>query len=132
MKRNQIEVFYDGDCPICRWEVRIYRRLDKAQNITWTDIETLEVAGLPIGKTRTDLLGKFHVREIGIGKEALQNWHIGVDAFARIWRALPGFRHFAFLFSVPVIRQVSMVAYKLFLKWQSWDRRRRSGNNAGN
>ena len=127
MKPNQIEVFYDGDCPICRWEVRLYRSVDSAKNITWTDIEILEDADLPIGKTRMDLLGKFHVREIGIGEAALQNWHIGVDAFACIWRALPGFRHFAFLFSVPVIRQITMFAYRLFLKWQSWDRKRRKG-----
>ena len=49
----------------------------------------------------------------------------GVDAFARIWRALPGFRHGAFLFRVPVIRQLTMLAYKLFLKWQSWHRKHR-------
>lgn len=126
MNPNKIEVFYDGDCPVCRWEIRLYDRFDKAGNIIWTDIETLEDEALPIGKTRADLLGKFHVKAV----ENLQPdiWYIGVDAFARIWRALPGFRHFAFLFSLPVIRQVTQVSYRFFLKWQSWDRRRRQAH----
>ena len=128
MKSKKIEVFYDGDCPVCRWEIRLYDRFDKSANIVWTDIETLPDDALPTGKTRTDLLGKFHVRELE--SEPSQIWHIGVDAFARIWRALPGFRHFAFLFSLPIIRQLTMVAYRLFLKWQSWDRRRRNERKA--
>lgn len=129
MTPNKIEVFYDGDCPVCRWEIRLYNRIDTAQNIVWTDIETLDNEALPEGKTRSDLLGKFHVRDLNVqGPKTTQaqTWHIGVDAFARIWRALPGLRRFAFLFSLPVIRQITMVAYRVFLKWQGWDRARRS------
>lgn len=134
MKSNKIEVFYDGDCPVCLWEIRLYNRFDKAANIIWTDIETLEDAALPNNKTRTDLLGKFHVREFAV--KELENkqpeiWYIGVDAFARIWRALPGFRYFAFLFSLPVIRQVTKLAYRAFLKWQRWHRYRRQARMSG-
>jgi len=120
-KSAQIDVFYDGGCPICRWEVDLYSRMDRAGQILWTDIEALSDDALPRGKTREDLLGKFHVRETQIQDV----WHIGVDAFARIWQALPGLRHIAFLFRLPVIRQAAMISYRLFLKWQSWHRRRR-------
>lgn len=116
----QIEVFYDGECPICAWEVDLYGRMDKSAKIEWTAIEGLSDAALPSGKTRDELLGKFHVREAGAAQ-----WHIGVDAFARIWRALPGLRHVAFLFSVPGIRQLTKGGYVMFLRWQSWHRKRR-------
>lgn len=115
-----IDVYYDGGCPICRWEVELYGKMDRAGQIRWTDIEALSDEALPTGKTREDLLGRFHVRDI-----AETEWHIGVDAFARIWRALPGLRHAAWLFSVPGLRQITQLAYRLFLRWQSWHRRSR-------
>lgn len=118
-----LDVFYDGDCPICQWEVRYYERLDKAQKIRWIDIESLAPDQLPSGKTRDALLGKFHVRDREDKSDTnVDHWHIGVDAFARIWKFLPGFRHFAFIFRTPVLRQVLIVSYRLFLKWQSWHR----------
>ncbi|WP_371397054.1 thiol-disulfide oxidoreductase DCC family protein [Fretibacter rubidus] len=112
-------VYYDGDCPICRIEVRFYERIDKADVISWINITPLSDSALPDGKTREELLGKFHVRDD-------ENWHIGVDAFARIWRALPGFRHFAFLFRVPILRQMAMGLYLVFLRWQRWHRKHRA------
>ena len=123
-----IEVFYDGQCPICRWEVRLYSRMDKNARVCWTDIEKLLPEDLPRGKTRGDLLGKFHVRDLNgatAGENASQDWFVGVDAFARIWKVLPALRYFAGLFSVPGIRQLTMLAYRIFLKWQSWHRKRR-------
>ena len=78
-----IDVFYDGGCPVCRIEVGYYRRIDRAGAVHWIDIESLTDAELPAGKTRDALLGRFHVRDQADG-----GWHVGVDAFARIWRTL--------------------------------------------
>ncbi len=121
----EIEVFYDGGCPVCRWELNLYDRMDKNQRIRWTPIESLTPSELPLGKTYDDLLGRFHVRDLKKSEGAQEPWYIGVDAFARIWRALPGLRHLAGLFSIPGIRQLTMFAYRIFLRWQSWHRRRR-------
>lgn len=121
----RIEVFYDGGCPICVWEVKLYRHMDKAALIRWTAIETLLPSDLPTGKTQDELLGRFHVRDLTLDMSGSETWYIGVDAFARIWRVLPGLKYFAGLFSLPGIRQLTMLAYKGFLKWQSWHRKRR-------
>lgn len=123
----EIEVFYDGDCPVCRWEVRLYDRMDQRGAVLWTDIGALAPDDLPPGKTQADLLGRFHVRDVATQDHGgpQEPWFIGVDAFARIWRVLPGLRYIAGLFRVPGIRQLTMVAYRLFLKWQGWHRRRR-------
>lgn len=116
---QNIEVFYDGDCPICRMEVNWYERMDKRDSISWLDITKFADRELPNDKSREELLGKFHVRD------ADGNWFIGVDAFARIWRNLPYLNRGALLFSVPGIRGLTEVAYRGFLKWQRWHRRRR-------
>ncbi|WP_306025358.1 thiol-disulfide oxidoreductase DCC family protein [Oceaniradius stylonematis] len=117
-----IDVFYDGGCPVCRIEVGYYRRIDRAGAVRWIDIESLTDAELPAGKTRDALLGRFHVRDQADG-----GWHVGVDAFARIWRVLPVWRRFAFVFSVPGLRQLAEIGYRGFLRWQRWHRARRAG-----
>lgn len=111
-----IQVFYDGDCPICRIEVDLYRKFGDGNSIVWTDIVALTDQELPKGKDRQSLLNRFQVLDNGGA------WHIGVDAFARIWKQLPGFKYFAFLFSVPGLRQIAELCYRGFLKWQRWHR----------
>ena len=113
-----LDVFYDGGCPVCRIEVRYYGRIDRARSIRWIDITQLTDARLPAGKTRDELLGRFHARDSG-------GWHIGVDAFARIWRQLPVWRRLAFVFGVPGLRRTAEVGYRGFLRWQRWHRARR-------
>jgi len=121
-KPNALSVWYDGDCPVCRHEVALYRRIDRDDLITWIDIVALADNELPVGKTREDLLGKFHARA------ADGPWKIGVDAFAAIWQRLPVLKWFAFVFRLPIIRQIAQVAYLGFLKWQRHHRARRSAS----
>ena len=112
-----LTVFYDGDCPVCRLEVDIYRRA--GGGIAWVDIERLRNSELPAGKTREELLGRFHAQR------ADGTYAVGVDAFQAIWRALPGWRRAAWAFDVPGLRGFAEVAYRGFLRWQRWDRGRR-------
>lgn len=123
---QKIEVFHDGGCPVCQLEIRFYGKLDRAGHILWTDILVLADADLPPGKTRNDLLGKFHVRELPARKAS--KWHTGVDAFARIWQELPYFNWFAWIFRVPLVRQAAQLAYLGFLRWQAAHRRKRRDN----
>lgn len=123
---TRIEVFHDGDCPVCRLEIAFYGKVDRTGRIAWTDIMLLRDAEIPDGKTRADLLGRFHVRDLPT--KPGEHWHVGVDAFARIWRELPGFRWFAWTFSVPGVRQLAEIAYRGFLAWQTRHRARRANN----
>jgi len=36
----EIRCFHDGDCPLCRFEVGIMRRLDENERIDWIDIHS--------------------------------------------------------------------------------------------
>lgn len=121
-----IEVFHDGGCPVCRVEIAFYEKWDQTNRIAWTDILSLSDGELPVGKSREDLLGRFHVRDLPVTPGG--QWFVGVDAFARIWRELPGFRWLAWTFSVPGIRPLAELAYRGFLKWQAGHRARRTGN----
>lgn len=109
---HSLTVYFDGNCPICRAEVRFYKWYDKSRLIAWTDIGLLTDEQLPPRKSRDELLGKFHAKEEG------SNWHVGVDAFAVIWQRLPIFRRFAWVFRTPGLRHLAEIAYRGFLAWQ--------------
>ncbi|WP_417435694.1 thiol-disulfide oxidoreductase DCC family protein [Hoeflea sp.] len=114
-----LSVWYDGDCPVCRQEVALYSRIDQNRALEWIDIVTLADSDFPAGKTRDDLLGRFHARQ------ANGPWHTGVDAFAAIWDQLPVLARLAFFFRTPGIRQLAELGYRGFLKWQRHHRARR-------
>lgn len=76
---SSLEVWYDGACPLCRREIALIRRLDRAERIRFTDVADSE-ASCPID--RATLLARFHARENGVLLS-------GAAAFAAMWRAVP-------------------------------------------
>lgn len=74
-----LEVWFDGDCPLCRREIALLRRLDRRGAIVFTDVATGQ-GSCPID--RADLLARFHAREDG-------RMVSGAEAFAAMWRAIP-------------------------------------------
>lgn len=75
----ELEVWFDGDCPLCRREIAFLRRLDRRGRIVFTDVATGE-GSCPID--RADLLARFHARED-------DRMVSGAEAFAAMWRAIP-------------------------------------------
>lgn len=128
INQTPLTVWYDGECPVCRQEVALYRRMDRHELIDWVDIGALDDTELPPGKSRNDLLGRFHTRPVTTEADSgsIENGYlIGVDAFAAIWQRLPWLRRGAFLFHTPGIRQLAKLGYLGFLKWQRGHRARR-------
>ena len=76
---STLEVWFDGDCPLCRREIALLRRLDQKGAIAFTDVATGE-GHCPID--RSVLLSRFHAREDG-------RLVSGAEAFAAMWRAIP-------------------------------------------
>jgi len=74
-----VEVWFDGDCPLCRREIALMRRLDRRGAIRFHDVATGESAS-PLD--RATLLARFHAREDG-------RMLSGAAAFAAMWRAIP-------------------------------------------
>ena len=79
---TDLVVWHDGDCPLCRREIALMRRLDRRGAITFVDATDPD-ASCPID--RRDLLARFHAREDGTMLS-------GAAVFAAMWRAIPVLR----------------------------------------
>jgi predicted DCC family thiol-disulfide oxidoreductase YuxK len=99
-------VWYDGACPLCRREIALMRRLDRARAITFVDVAT-EHADCPLD--RAELLARFHAAEDG---EILS----GAAAFAAMWRAIPLLRPLGLAARNPQILALLERLYLLFLR----------------
>ena len=45
----EVEVFFDGDCPLCLREIELLRKLDKARQIRFTNIQAEDFDPASIG-----------------------------------------------------------------------------------
>jgi predicted DCC family thiol-disulfide oxidoreductase YuxK len=103
---TQILVWYDGGCPLCRREIALMRRLDKAQAITFVNLAS-DDAVCPLD--RGELLRRFHAAEDG---QMLS----GAAAFAAMWRAIPRLRPFGIAARNPLVLAVLERLYRIFLR----------------
>jgi predicted DCC family thiol-disulfide oxidoreductase YuxK len=100
-------VWYDGDCPLCRREIALMRRLDRRDAIRFIDVADGADASCPLD--RDALLARFHASE---GGRLLS----GAAAFAAMWRAIPLLRPLGLAARAPVVLAGLDVAYRVFLR----------------
>ena len=96
-----VEVFYDGACPLCMREIRMLRRRDRRARIRFTDIS--------VGLSWETLMNRIHGR--------LPDGTVieGVEVFRRLYTAA-GFRWLVALTRLPGVSQLLDLCYKLFAK----------------
>lgn len=75
---TRVTVWHDGDCPLCRREIALMRRLDRRGRIDFVDATS--AGDCPID--RAALLSRFHAMEDG-------RLLSGAAAFAAMWRVIP-------------------------------------------
>jgi len=109
---HYLTVYFDGDCPLCRREIALYRRCKGAEQISWVNAAQVEACDLGPDLTREQALSRFHIRL----KDG--SLHTGGAAFAQIWRHLDAFRWLGFLFDRPLMRLLIDWAYDVFLKFR--------------
>lgn len=103
----RLTVWHDGSCPLCRREIALMRRLDKAGRIAFIDVAGDSPVACPID--RATLLARFHAREDG---QMLS----GAAAFAAMWRAIPMLRPLGLIARNRVILAGLERTYRLFLR----------------
>ncbi len=109
-----LTVLYDGACPLCRREIRIYRGLQPLHSdspVCFVDVSDAALL-LPPGTTREQLLARFHVR----GRDG--RLRSGAQAFLELWAALPGWRWLALAGRLPGAAWAMELTYRLFLCWR--------------
>ena len=105
----EVEVFFDGDCPLCRREIALLRCWDKRERIRFTDIATTGFDASRYGTTQDRLMAEIH------GRDAHGNWLVGVEVFRQLYAAV-GFGRVAAVTRWPLIRQALDIAYRLFAR----------------
>lgn len=109
-----IEVFFDGDCPLCRREIGWLRRWDRQGRIRFTDIAAPDFDPRPLGVTHEALMGEIHARLPG------GTWIRGVEVFRQLYAAV-GWGWLVRLTRAPGIAQLLDFGYLIFarnrLRW---------------
>lgn len=102
-----VEVFYDGDCPLCTAEIRLLRRLDRRQRLRLVDLTRPEFDPATVGVSAEALMRRIHGR--------LPDGTIiqGVEVLRQLYAAV-GFRRLVAISRWPGIAQLLTVAYELF------------------
>jgi predicted DCC family thiol-disulfide oxidoreductase YuxK len=102
----RLDVWFDGDCPLCVREIALMRRLDRRGRIAFHDLS--DGSGTcPID--RVELLARFHAREDG-------RMLSGAAAFAAMWRVIPLLRPLGLAARNPGVLGVLERAYVAFLR----------------
>lgn len=77
-----LTLYYDGECPICRAEVRWLRRHDRHRRLQYVDVAPPDFSGPPGLPARARLLERIHLRD------ATGGVHTGMAVFRIAYRAV--------------------------------------------
>ena len=110
-----VEVFYDGDCPLCLKEIRFLQWADKRNNrIRFTDIAAPEFDPTEVGRSMAELMDRIHGR---LPNGALIE---GVEVFRQLYSAI-GLGWLVALTRLPGVSHLLDALYQVFaknrLKW---------------
>lgn len=104
---KEVEVFFDGECPLCMREIRMLRRRDRDGRIQFTDIAARGFDATALGTTQADLMARIR------GRLPDGTWIQGVEVFRRLYAAA-GFRVISAVMGVPGISHLLALAYRIF------------------
>jgi predicted DCC family thiol-disulfide oxidoreductase YuxK len=105
----EIEVFFDGGCPLCLREINLLRRWDRHGRIRFTDIDAPDFAAAQVGKTYEELMSEMQAR-LPDG-----TWLRGVEVFRRMYAAV-GFSPLVWLSRLPGVSQTLDWGYSVFAR----------------
>ena len=105
----QVEVFYDGECPLCLREIKMLRWMDRRKNIRFTDIADSAFRPSDYGKTMQEFMDEIQ------GRLPDGSWIIGVEVFRRLYRAV-GLGPLVALTRLPGVSYGLDLGYRVFAK----------------
>jgi predicted DCC family thiol-disulfide oxidoreductase YuxK len=107
LQHDRFEVFYDGQCPLCRREINMVRRKDKHHRLLLTDISARDFEAASVGRSLDQLMREIH------GRNSQGDWFVGVDVFREMYRRI-GFERLSGLVDWPILRQLMQLGYRCF------------------
>ncbi|HVR18692.1 MAG TPA: DUF393 domain-containing protein [Polyangiaceae bacterium] len=109
----EVEVFYDGDCPLCVREIDMLRLRDRHERIRFTNIATNGFDAGSVGVSPKALMARIH------GRLPDGTMIDGVEVFRRLYAAV-GFEHAVRLSRLPGVAPILDAAYEAFAKRRLW------------
>mgnify|MGYP000040923977 CR=1 FL=1 len=106
---HTVEVFFDGDCPLCKRELDFLRRRDRDGRILATDIAASDFSAARYGRRQEDFMASIQ------GRLPSGEWITGVEVFRQLYAAV-GFRRLVWLSRQPGISWILDRSYALFAK----------------
>lgn len=106
---KEIEVFFDGDCPLCSREINFLKRLDKQEKIVFTNIAEKDFEASNYGLTFDDFMAEIR------GRLPDGTMISGVEVFRRLYGAV-GLKWTIAITRLPIISSVLDFGYKVFAK----------------
>jgi predicted DCC family thiol-disulfide oxidoreductase YuxK len=107
---TRLEVYTDGQCPLCLWTRARVEPLDSGRRLEWLDYHDPAALARAAPHTHKQLGEQMHVR-LPDG-----TWRRGYDAWLAVLDVLPGRRWLARVLSVPPFTWLGPHAYKLIAK----------------
>jgi predicted DCC family thiol-disulfide oxidoreductase YuxK len=105
-----VEVFYDGDCPLCMREIRMLQRFDrKRARIQFTDIAAPTFSAAAYGSDQAAFMAAIK------GRRADGAWIEGVEVFRQLYAAI-GLGPLVLLTRLPGVSHLLQLGYHLFAK----------------
>lgn len=105
----RVEVFYDGECPLCVREIKLLRWMDRKSRIRFSDIADPAFVPADYGKTMGEFMDEIQ------GRYPDGTWIIGVEVFRQLYAAV-GFGPLVWLTRLPVVSHVMEWGYRIFAK----------------
>lgn len=106
---SDIQVFFDGNCPLCRREIDFLARRDRDGRIEFTDIAASEFSAADYGITMDDFMAQIR------GRLPDGRFITGVEVFRRLYTAV-GFGWLVRLTRTPGISWLLDKGYERFAK----------------
>ena len=104
-----VEVFYDGDCPLCMREIHMLMRRDVHHRIRFTNIASADFDAAFYGRDFASFMDRI------AGRLRDGTWIEGVEVFRRLYSAI-GFGWLVAVTRVPGISQLADLGYRLFAR----------------
>ena len=106
-----LEVFYDGECPLCRREINWLRKKDPMNRICFTDLAGERFDASSVGKSYAELMDRIH------GRLSDGTWLEGVELFIELYR-LTGLTWMSKLLAFPLLKPLFKASYKFFARYR--------------
>ncbi len=106
----ELNIFYDGLCPLCSREIGHYRGLPGSEKLRFVDITSPDFDAKNEGLDPVQVHKVMHVRTAD-GKIKTR-----VDAFVEIWRYLPKYQKLIPLAENKLIRPFLNFGYEVFAR----------------